>query len=503
MTDNLKQKAISGARWGFIENFASLAVSFIVAFVLQRWFLSPHEFGLVGELAIFIAISISFIDNGFSSAIIKKPEPTKKDLSTTFVTNFTISLVCFAILQLAAPYVATYFGEPQLEDLLRVLSFVLIINAVSIIQRVLLVKDVDFKSLTKCSVTASVISGIVGIWMAIRGYGVWSLVGQQLSRQGVNAIMLWIIGRWKPSLAFSGKSFRELFSYGSNVLVTGLLDTIFKNIYFPVIGKGFGTATLGQYTNSEKYSSVTSTNLSQVVQRVSFPVLSKVQEDEVRLKRAFRTILKVVMAVSLLISFCLSALSYPFVVGLVGEKWAQAAHILSIICLAGAFYPAHYLFQNLLMVNGKMRQYLAMDILKKVLMVISIAIGIILKDLDILLWGMVAASVLTFVIYAVYSGRVIGYTAWEQIKDLAPTFLICIIVSLAAGIAAAAFRYICIQNLWYDVTWTNLASVGVGLIIGALIVLALYRFLPKKEVAEIKNLLSIGKRKSPDKMPEL
>ena len=343
MSDNLKQKAISGARWGFIENLSSLAVTFVVALILQRWFLSPQEFGLIGHLAIFIAISSSFIDNGFSAALIKKLEPAKEDLSTTFLTNFFISLICFGILQLAAPFISNYFNEPQLEKLLRVLSFVLIINAVSIIQRVLLIKAVDFRSLTICSVTASVVSGIVGIWMAFKGWGVWSLVGQQLSRQGVNTIMLWIVGTWKPSLRFSGKSFRELFSYGSNVLVTGLLDTIFKNIYFPVIGKGFGTATLGQYTNSEKYSNVTSNNLSQVVQRVSFPVLSKVQDDDVRLKRVFSTILKVVMAVSVLVSFCLSAISYPFIVGLVGEKWAPAAHILSIICLAGAFYPAHYL----------------------------------------------------------------------------------------------------------------------------------------------------------------
>lgn len=494
MTDNLKQKAISGARWGFIENLSSLAVTFVVAFILQRWFLSPHEFGLVGHLAIFIAISISFIDNGFSAALIKKLEPSRVDLSTTFLTNFFISLVFFGILQIAAPYVASYFGEPQLEMLLRVLSFVLIINAVSIIQRVLLIKAVDFKSLTVCSVTASVASGVVGIGMAFKGYGVWSLVGQQISRQLVNTVMLWIFGTWKPSLKFSAKSFRELFSYGSNVLVTGLLDTIFKNIYFPVIGKRFGTETLGQYTNSEKYSNVTSSNLSQVVQRVSFPVLSKVQDDDKRLKRVFSTILKVVMAVSVLVSFCLSALSYPFIVGLVGEQWAPAAHILSIICFAGAFYPAHYLYQNILQVKGKMHQYLVLDILKKVLMAISIVVGIVMKNLDVLLWGMVAASILTLAIYALFSGRVIGYGPLEQLKDLLPMFIICVVISLAVGIAAGLFRLLCIKNLWYDQTWTNLAAVAAGLIAGALLILAFWKFLPKKETQEIKNLLAVWKK---------
>ena len=496
MADDLKQKAISGARWGFIENLSSLAVTFVVAFILQRWFLSPHEFGLVGHLAIFIAISISFIDNGFSAAIIKKPEPSRHDLSTTFVTNLVISLVCFGILQVAAPYVASYFDEPQLKALLRVLSLVLIINAVSIIQRVLLVKAVDFRSLTKCSVSASVVSGIVGIWMAFRGYGVWSLVGQQISRQLVNTLMLWIVGSWKVSLVFSRRSFRELFSYGSNVLFTGLLDTVFKNIYFPVIGKGFGTDVLGQYTGAEKYSNVTSNNLSQVVQRVSFPVLSKVQDDIPRLKNAFRTILKVVMTVSVMMSFCLSVLSYPFIVGLVGERWAQAAHILSIICIAGAFFPAHYRYQNILQVRGKMKLYLAMDILKKVLMAVSIVIGIVFKDLDILLWGLVAASVLTFVIYAYCSGRVIGYTPLEQLKDLLPMFLACIVISLIVGLVSGTFQVLCFNNLWYDPTWTNLASVAVALIVGALLVVAFWKFLPKKETREIKNLISFWKRGS-------
>ena len=499
MADDLKQKAMSGARWGFAENLLSLAVTFVVAFVLQRWFLSSHEFGLIGHLAIFIAISISFIDSGFSAAIIKKPEPTAKDLSTTFVTNLLISLLFFGILQIAAPYVASYFEEPELQKLLRVLSLVLIINAVSIIQRVLLVKAVDFRSLTVCSVTASLSSGIVGIWMAFRGYGVWSLVGQQISRQAVNTIMLWIVGHWRLSFAFSKASFKDLFSYGSNVLLTGLLDTIFKNIYFPVIGKGFGTDVLGQYTGAEKYSNVTSNNLSQVVQRVSFPVLSKVQDDLPRLRNAFSTILKVVMAVSVFVAFCLSALSYPFIIGLVGERWALSAHILSIACLAGAFYPAHYLDQNIIQVRGRMRLYLTMDILKKVLMAISIVVGILCKDLDILLWGMVAASVLTLAIYAVVSGRVIGYTPLRQLKDLLPMFLLCVIIAFAVGALAALFIWLCKTNGWYNVTWTNLAACAAATLVGVALMWIVYKIWPQKEIVEIKNLISVWRKADKNK----
>jgi O-antigen/teichoic acid export membrane protein len=220
MGDNLKQTAVSGARWGFIENISSMGITFIVGIILAR-ILSPEQYGLMGDLAIFIAISISLIDNGFSAAIIRKPEPTKEDLNTTFLTNFGISIICFIVLFACAPLVSDFFNEPQLTLLLRVLSFILIVNAVSIIQRALIVKNVDFKRLTVCTVTSSLFSGIVGIWMALTGCGVWSLVGQQVSKQVANSIMLWMLGTWKPNWKFSKKSFKELFSYGSNVMITG------------------------------------------------------------------------------------------------------------------------------------------------------------------------------------------------------------------------------------------------------------------------------------------
>ncbi len=494
MPDNLKHSAIRGARWGFVENLSSLAVTFIVSLVLQRWFLSPREFGLVGHLAFFVAISISLIDSGFSAAIIRKSNPSKVDLSTTFVTNLLISIVLFAVLQVTAPYIALYFSEPLLVKIIRVLSVILIVNAISIIQRVLLIKAIDFKKLTVCSITSSVLSGIVGIFMAMRGYGVWSLVWQQITRQTVNSIMLWIFGSWKIHIAFSRKSFNELFSYGSNVLITGLLDTVYRNIYFPVIGKAFGTATLGQYSNAEKYGNVTSGNLSQVVQRVSFPVLSKVKDSDDRLKNVFRTILKVVMAVSVLASFCVAALATPLIVGLVGEKWALAAHLLSIVCLAGAFYPSHYLYQNLLQIKGKMRLYLALDIFKKLLLTISIAIGLFYRDIDTLLWGMVVASVITLVVFAYFSGRSIGYSIVAQIKDLLPMFLISFIIALVVGVAAALLIYLSRAAGWWNVTWTNLLAVVVSLILGGGLFLLVYKLYPQKEIAEIKNLISVWKK---------
>ena len=208
MADNLKQKAISGARWGFIENLSYMSVTFIVAFVLQRWFLTSHEFGLIGHLAIFIAVSISFIDSGFSSAIIKKQNPTPEDLKTVFTTNLIISVVCYTLLFILAVPIAKFFRHQELVSLLRVLSIVLILNAFSIVQRALLVKELNFKKLTICSFFSSLLSGVIGIYMAFVGYGVWALVGQQISKQFFNSLLLWILGDWKVSLGFYISNFK-------------------------------------------------------------------------------------------------------------------------------------------------------------------------------------------------------------------------------------------------------------------------------------------------------
>lgn len=494
MSDNLKSTAIKGARWGFIENFSSMAVTFIVGFVLARWFLGPEEYGLIGELTIFIAISISLIDNGFSAAIIRKPNPSREDLSTTFITNFAISLVCFGILFAGAPLVASYFAQPQLTALLRVLSLVLIFNAVSIIQRVLIVKAIDFKRLTVCSLSSSLLSGVVGIGMAFRGYGVWSLVGQQLTKQASNSIMLWILGHWKFELKFSFKSFKELFGYGSNVMFTGILDTLFKNIYYPVIGKSFSAAQLGQYTRADQFANVASNNLSQIVQRVSFSVLAKTQESDERMRNAFRTIIKVTMLVSFFAGFWLFASSKPLILGLLGEKWAEAAGLLSVIALAGMFYPAHALNQNILQIKGRMRLYLSLEILKKLLLAVSIVIGIIARSLNVLLWGMVVVSVLIFFINAWFAGKYIGYSLLRQVMDIIKPF----IVSLASALLIATlydllslFAEVTLD--WYSVTWTNLSILAAATLCALLLIFLVYRIFPGKELDELKKIIKIGK----------
>ena len=253
---------------------------------------------------------------------------------------------------------------------------VLLINAFAIIQRTLFVRNVDFKTQTKVSLIASLSSGAVGIGMAYGGCGVWSLVGQQISRQLMNTVFLWIYGKWHPALEFSKRSFRELFSFGSKLMLSSLIDTIYKNIYYLVIGRFYTSATLGQYTRAEQFNSIFSTNLTAVVQRVSYPVLSSIQNEPDRLRDAYRRVIKTTMLLTFACMLGLAAVARPLIVLLIGEKWLPAVGYLQILCFAGMLYPLHAINLNILQVKGRSDLFLRLEIIKKVIGTLPIVLGI-------------------------------------------------------------------------------------------------------------------------------
>jgi O-antigen/teichoic acid export membrane protein len=267
---SIKEKTLSGLGWSFADNILSSGITFIVGLILAR-ILSPAEFGILGMIAVFIAVSNSIIDSGFSTALIRKNDATNTDYNTVFYFNLLIGFTLFGVLYLCAPAISRFFKEPALVSITRVTGLALIFNSFSIIQRTLLTKLVDFKTQTKITVIASLISGVVGIGMALRGLGVWSLVGQQLTRQLLATRLLWKFGTWRPRLEFSDESFKELFGFGSRMLISGLLGTIYKNVYYLVIGKFYNAEQLGQYTRAEHFSTLFSSNLTGIIQRLSFP----------------------------------------------------------------------------------------------------------------------------------------------------------------------------------------------------------------------------------------
>lgn len=427
MSESLKSKAVRGAKWSFIDNIANLGVTFLVGLVLAR-LLTPAEYGIMAMIAIFIAISTSIVDSGFSNALIRKVRIERIDYNTVFFFNLVVSIALYAILYAVAPTISVFFKEPVLTDVLRVLGWVLVINAFSIIPRTILVRNIDFKTQTKVSVISSVVSGVVGISMAILGWGVWSLVWQQLSRQILNSLFLWLFCKWIPICEFSIKSFRDMFSFGYKLLLSGLIDTTYKNIYYVVIGRFYSSAHLGQYTRAEQFNTIFSSNLTAVVQRVSYPVLSSIQEEPERLREAYRRVIKLTMLVTFACMLGLAAVAKPLIILLIGEQWLPAVVFLQIICFSGMLYPLHAINLNILQVKGRSDLFLKLEIIKKIIAVGPIVLGIF-YGIEYMLWGSVFTSFIAYLLNSYYSAGLIHYPTKEQIKDVFPTFAVSLIVA--------------------------------------------------------------------------
>ena len=291
MAESLKQKTVKGVGWSFADNIANQGITFLVGLVLAR-LITPEEYGLIGIILIFVAVFDSIVNCGFSNALIRKNDAKDLDYNTVFIVNMVLSIVLFIIFFFSAQFIADFFKQPILKPLTQVMGSIVIIHAFAIIQRTILIKRIDFKTQTKASVISSVSSGFIGIAMAFYGYGVWSLVGQQLSRALLNTVCLWIYSNWWPKLQFSWNSFRELFGFGWKLLLSSLIDTIWKEIYQVVIGKCYAPATLGLYTRAHQFGSIFSSNLNSVILRVSYPVLSSMQGDKQRMKEGYRSVIK-------------------------------------------------------------------------------------------------------------------------------------------------------------------------------------------------------------------
>ena len=320
LEESLRNKTVKGVGWSFADSILGQGITFLVGLVLAR-LLTPDEYGLIGIITIFITVLNSIVDSGFSNALIRKQHTTQADYNTVFITNMVFSILMFVLLFFAAPAIATFFKRPELVNLTRVMGLVVIFNALSIVQNTILTKRLDFKTKTKASLISAVVSGIIGIGMAIKGFGVWSLVGQSLSRQLLNSCCLWFFNRWWPQLKFSLSSFKEMWSFGWKLLVSKLIDTTWKELYQVVVGKFYSPATLGQYTRGKQFAQILSANITSVVQRVSFPTLSEIQDDKTRLVNAYRKIIRTTMFVTTSLMFALAGVAHPFIYCLVGPQW--------------------------------------------------------------------------------------------------------------------------------------------------------------------------------------
>lgn len=476
----MKRQAVKGTVWSSVERFSVQGIQFVVMIIMAR-LLTPADYGLVGMLAIFIAVSQSLIDSGFSQALIRKQDRTQTDNSTVFYFNIAVGAALYLILFFSAPAIAAFYGEPLLCPLTRGIGLGLVFNSLAVVQRALLTVELDFKTQAKASLVGAIASGGLGIWMAYAGYGVWAIVAQQVGNLLLVTLMLWVLSKWKPSWVYSWKSFRELFGFGSKLMLSGLIDTAYRNIYLIVIGKIFKASDLGYFTRAQQFSDLVSTNLTGVLQRVTYPVLCTIQEEDERLRDAYRRILKVTAFVMFPLLVGLGAIARPMVMVLLTDKWIFTATLLVPMCLTGMWYPIHAINLNLLQVKGRSDLFLRLEIIKKVL-----AVGVLCVTIPFglmaMCWGMLANSLISLSINTYYTGKLIDLGFFRQMRDLLPSLLLSLI---AGGAVYTTISCLCVNPI---------AALLIGIVEGIAIYASLAAILRMGEIRELKSLLSMLKK---------
>lgn len=475
MAESLRQKTLKGTIWSFAERFTAQGIHFLVMIIIAR-LLSPKEFGLIGMLAIFLAVAQSLIDSGFSQALIRKQDRTDIDKNTVFYFNVVISIILYLLLYLISPWVASFYNEPELSEVMRVVCLVVIINSFAVVQRANYVVSIDFKTQTKATLIAAVVSGVIGIYLAYHGYGVWALVYQFVSNSIVNVIVLWAFSKWYPKLVYSWKSFRELFGFGSKLMISGLLDTIYRNIYQLVIGKAFSAESLGHFTNAHKFSDLPSSNLTTVLQRVTYPILCTIQDDDERLALAYRKFLRLSAFIIFPLMCGLAAVSYPLINLVLGEKWHFAAILLIPLCFQMMWYPIHSINLNLLQVKGRSDLFLRLEIIKKIIGV-TILFCSLPFGLLVMCYTGIFSSVLCLAINTYYTGKLINVGFFIQMKDISATLILSL---LMFGVV-----------FWgISMLQSDIQKLICGVLGGGLFFIALSLLLKMKELLYIKDLVT-------------
>ncbi|WP_419957287.1 lipopolysaccharide biosynthesis protein [Psychrobacillus psychrotolerans] len=430
LNNSLKSKTLRGIFWSAADLLTNHGIQFIIQIVLAR-ILLPEHFGIIGMILVLIAISNSLVDSGFSQALIRDQNTSQEDYSTVFIFNLIISLLIYFILFISAPALSIFFSTPQLIGIIRVLSSVLIINSLAIIQRVKLTKILDFKTLTKINIIAVFTSGSISISMAFFGFGVWSLVANMIAIQFIQTLLLWYFNRWIPSLIFNIHSFQKFFRFGYKLLLSGIIDSIYNNLYFLIIGKYYSATQLGYYTNAVRVRDMASQSIVITVQRVTYPVLSSTQDDHERLKSVFRKMILITSFVNFPLMIGVAVIGTPLYQVLFGESWLPSVLYFQLLCIAGMLYPFHALNLNILQVKGRSDLFLLLEIIKKFVVTALIILSLYFNLGIIGLIGTaIISSFLSIFINTYYSAKLIDYSTKNQVKDLVPIFFISIIMGI-------------------------------------------------------------------------
>lgn len=415
---SLKEKGLQGIIWSFGQQFGGQIIQFVVQVILARVLL-PAEFGLIGMLAIFIALGNSLMDGGMSASLIRTQDADERDYSSVFFINIIFSVIVYYALFFAAPLIAEFFGHPVLSEIIKVYCLSFIIRAFSSIQYVRLTVLMDFKTQTMLRLPALIIGGVVGLILAYNNFGVWSLVYMQLTQATVEAIFVWLRMRWRPIFILDWIRLRKHLGFGYKLTLSGIIDTVYGNIYHIIIGKFFSAAQVGFYTRADLMKQLPVNNISSALYQVTYPLFSSIQDDNVRLKDVYKRLIMQVLFWVTPVLVISGVLAYPLFRFLMTEKWVPAVPYFQILCLVGIIYPLHSYNLNILKVKGRSDLFLRLEIVKKIVVTVCLLVAIPFGIYG-LLWMQFFLSVLSFFINSFYSGKMIGYPVAEQIKDIFP-----------------------------------------------------------------------------------
>ncbi|MGM9737338.1 MAG: lipopolysaccharide biosynthesis protein [Candidatus Cryptobacteroides sp.] len=406
---------ISGVKWTAIEKFSTQIVNFLLGLLLAR-LLTPSDFGTIGMLGIFMAISNTFIDSGFSNALIRKPKISDEDYSTAFYFNIIVGFVCYALMFACSPLIAAFFEMPILTSIVKVYSVTLFINSLTSVQYAKLNRELNFKLQAKISFVSALSTGLIGVGLAYMGFGVWALVWQAIASSVLRAGMLWALAHWHPQSRFSRQSFRYLFSYGSKLLASGLLHTLYSNLSTVAIGKFYTAGDLGYYSKGNQFAVLPTNSITGILQKVTFPLLAKIQNEDERLIRVYRKYIRITSCGIFFLMCLLASLARPLVEFLLTDKWIEAAVYVQIFCFALMFDHICQLNLNLLQVKGRSDLFLKLEIIKKsiafAILCAAIPLGVKAICISSVVYTQIAVYINTY-----YTGKLFGLGYLSQIGD--------------------------------------------------------------------------------------
>ena len=474
--ESLKYKTKKGLYWKFFDMFANYGMQFVVGIFMARA-LSPEDYGITALPAIFMSVAGIFISGGFGTALIRKPEVTDEDLSTAFYYSIAVGLFCYVLLFISSPYIADFYDVPVLKSLIRVTALSFLWVPLNTPQSVILTRRMDFKNPARISIVNKIIGSAVGITMAYTGFGVWALVGSGLVSSLIGMFQTWWVVKWLPRAPFSKESFKYLWKFGNKMIWIKILYIFYNNIIPVLLGKFGGTRDLGVFKRAASYASMPSANIASVLSSVSFPALSKIQDDNANLAYNYRKMIRVSSFIVFPIMMMLSALAYPVVITMVTAKWEECVVLLQIMCFTYMFQPMQILNVNLLQVKGRPDLALKLEIFKKTIgAVVFIYAAINLSLIEICITDF-CYTMFALIANTYYTGKLIHVGYVRQVRDIMPSLILSLVV-----FGCILFTNSLIDNL--------LLQIVIGCIVGTSIYLGGSYLLRFPEFEEAKYLLS-------------